>query len=294
MALDPERLKRMFGAGGVCNRAIARRPRFVGRVVGAAIVLGSIARATMSPAEQVAVRHTEGLVHGFLVLRTLDGTLLADGDLLQTARGSRVTSRLVFHFRDGSLHDETTVFLQQQQFRLISDHLVQKGPSFPQPLDMIIDALKGHVTVRYTDDRGDTKQESEQLNLPPDLANGLVLTALKNANPASPPKSLGFVAATPKPMLVKLAVSAAGEEPFSTGNLGRKAMHYVLKVDIGGIKGVIAPLVGKQPPDSHVWILGGDTPAFVKSEQPLYNNGPVWRIELVSPAWPHEAGGNRK
>ena len=57
----------------------------------------------------------------------------------------------------------------------------------------------------------------------------------------------------------------------------RKATHYILKVDIGGIAGVVAPLVGKQPPDSHVWILGGEAPAFVRSEQPLYNGGPVWR-----------------
>src|SRR5499433_2511728 len=99
-------------------------------IVVAAAVLGG---------EPVRVRRTEGLVHGFLTLKTLDGTLLADGDLLQSAVASRVTTRLVFHFKDGSLHDETAVYSQQQQFRLISDHLVQKGPSFPQPIDMTID-----------------------------------------------------------------------------------------------------------------------------------------------------------
>jgi hypothetical protein len=237
--------------------------------------------------DQVAVRHVEGLVHGFLTLRTLTGELLADGDLLQNSRGARVTSRLTFHFKDGSLHDETAVFSQQQQFRLISDHVVQKGPSFPQPLDMQIDAVHGQVTVRY-EDHGESKVVSEHLDLPADLANGMILTVLKNARPDAVPKSVGLVAATPKPLLVKLAISAAGEEPFSTGGTGRKAMHYVLKVDIGGIKGAIAPLVGKQPPDSHVWILGGEGPAFVKSEQPFYNDGPVWRIELVSPVWPKE------
>ena len=96
------------------------------------------------------------------------------------------------------------------------------------------------------------------------------------------------MAATPKPRLVKLAISTAGEEPFTTGGTARKAMPYVLKVDIGGLASVVAPLVGKQPPDSHVWILGGEAPAFVKSEQPLYNEGPVWRIELTSPVWPKE------
>src|SRR5689334_1658609 len=82
-----------------------------------------------SAAAQVPVRHAEGLVHGFLVLRTLDGTALADGDLIQNARGTRVTSRLVFRFKDGSLHDETAVFAQRQSFRLLTDHVVQKGPS---------------------------------------------------------------------------------------------------------------------------------------------------------------------
>src|SRR4029077_3359120 len=128
-------------------------------------------QAAVLVGDQVAVRHTEGLVHGFLTLRTLDGSLLADGDLFQSAVGTRVTSRLVFHFKDGSLHDETAVFSQRQQFRLLSDHLVQKGPSFPRPIDMTIDAMKGQVTVRYADDHGQSKVDSQHFDLPQDLAN---------------------------------------------------------------------------------------------------------------------------
>jgi hypothetical protein len=86
---------------------------------------------------------------------------------------------------------------------------------------------------------------------------------------------------------VKLAITTAGEDPFSTGGITLKATHYVLKVEIGGIAGFLAPLVGKQPPDSQVWILDGTAPVFVKSEQPLYLGGPLWRIELASPVWPH-------
>jgi len=236
------------------------------------------------PGQTVVVRHPEGLVHGFLVLRTLDGTLLADGDLIQTAVGARVTTRLVFRFKDGSIHDETAVYSQHQRFRLITNHLVQKGPTFPRSLDMTIDGAGGQVTVRYTDD-GKQKVETERIKVPPDLANGLILTLLKNVQTGAPPKTVSLVAATPKPRLVKLAITAAGDEPFSTGGAARKATHYVLKVEIGGISGVLAPLLGKQPPDSHVWILGGEAPAFVKSEQPLYLGGPLWRIELVSPVW---------
>jgi hypothetical protein len=101
--------------------------------------------------------------------------------------------------------------------------------------------------------------------------------------PGAPPKKLSYVSAGRKPRLVALTVTPAGEEPFTTGGAARKAIHYVLKVEIGGLPGLIAPLIGKQPPDSHVWILSGDVPAFVRAEQTLYEGGPVWRIELASP-----------
>src|SRR5262245_4494571 len=93
----------------------------------------------------VGVRHREGPVHGFLSLRTLDGTTLASGDLIQDTSGDRVTSRLVFAFRDGSLHDETAVFTQQKQFRLVTYKLVQKGPSFPRPLTVSMDGGSGNT-----------------------------------------------------------------------------------------------------------------------------------------------------
>ena len=39
--------------------------------------------------------------------------------------------------------------------------------------------------------------------------------------------------------------------------------------------------MGKQPPDTHVWVLGGEAPAFVKLESSLYVGGPIWRIQLA-------------
>jgi hypothetical protein len=250
----------------------------------AAVVL--LSRAVL--AEPVTVRFAEGVVHGFLSLRTTDGALVANGDLMQVARGDRVTSRLVFHFKDGSLSDETSVFSQRQSFRLISDHLVQKGPTFPQPLDLRIDCATGDVTVHYTDDHGKEKVESERMKLPLDLANGMMPTLLKNIPAKAVPPTMSMVVATPKPRLVKLEVSGAGEDSLSTGSVARKAAHYVVKIEIGGLAGLIAPLVGKQPPDTHIWILGGEAPAFVKSDGPMFLGGPIWRTELVSPVWPSE------
>ena len=119
-----------------------------------------------------------------------------------------------------------------------------------------------HVTVRYKNDHGEEKVEDEQMKLPPDLANGMLITLLKNVRRDALPPSVSLVVATPKPRLVKVIMTVAGTEPFSTAGAARKATHYVLKIDIGGVAGFIAPLVGKQPPDSHVWILDGEAPAL--------------------------------
>jgi hypothetical protein len=150
---------------------------------------------------------------------------------------------------------------------------------------MTIDGPTGHVTVRYKNEHGEEKVEDEQMNLPPDLANGMLITLLKNVRRDALPPSVSLVAATPKPRLVKLTIAVAGTESFSIAGSARKATHYVLKVDIGGIAGVVAPLVGKQPPDSHVWILEGEAPAFVRSQAPMFMGGPVWKTDLVSPVW---------
>lgn len=245
----------------------------------------SLAHPAAPSADAVPVRYVEGLVHGFLGLKTSSGVMVARGDLLQQARGNQVTSRLVYAFKDGSVQDETAVFSQRGHFQLITDHLVQKGPAFEQPLDMRIEAATGLVTVRYNDEHGREKIESERMELPPDLANGLIITLLKNVRRSAFPPSVSYVAVTPKPRLVKLELSVAGTDAFLVGGASHRATHYVLKVGIGGIAGVIAPLLGKQPPDSHVWILEGEAPAFVKSESPLFLGGPIMRTELVSPVW---------
>ena len=71
-----------------------------------------------------------------------------------------------------------------------------------------------------------------------------------------------MVAATPKPRLVKLAIASPGEDAFSVGGSSRKATHYVIKVEIGGAAGVVAPMVGKQSTETHVWILSADAQAW--------------------------------
>jgi len=155
--------------------------------------------------------------------------------------------------------------------------------------DYVLDPAKEDVHAIVME-----KTEKERLKLPPDLANGLVLTFLKNLGPDAPPIEVSMLLATPKPRLVKLAISSLPKDPFSLVGSSREALHYSIKVKIGGVEGLVAPWLGKQPPDSHVWILDGESPTFVKSETLSYIGGPIWRTELVAPVWPRSATAESK
>ncbi len=94
-----------------------------------------------------------------------------------------------------------------------------------------------------------------------------------------------MVAPTAKPRLVHLILAGEGEDSLSIGGLRRKATNFRIKIELGGVTGLVAPIVGKQPSDTHVWILGGDAPAFVKEEGQFFEGGPIWRIELTAPVF---------
>lgn len=245
-------------------------------------------------ASPVAVHHKEGLLHGFLSLSSLDGKLIAEGDVTQIAHESQITIHTIFHFKDGSLQDETAIFTQNHYFRLVSYHLVQKGPAFQRPIETSIVVSTGQVTVRYTDDDGKEKTTTDRMKLPPDVANGLVPVLAQNLPADASQTEVSMVVATPKPRLIKLAINRQGTEGFTVGASSRQAIHYVVKFEIGGVAGMVAPLVGKQPPDSHIWVLGGEVPVVVKSESVSSMGGPVWRTEILSPAWPKNTAAESK
>jgi hypothetical protein len=234
--------------------------------------------------DQIRVRYTEGAIRGFLEVTGQNGEHLGDGDLQQVVAGDRVTSHLNIRFEDGSSFDDTTVFSQRRVFHLLTDHVIEKGPSFKQPMETFINASTGQVTVHYTDDSGKPKEISQHMQIPADVANGAVIfTVIKDIQAGAAPTTLSFVAATPKPRLVKLVITPQGEDTFITGAVRRRAIHYVMHIDIGGVAGVVAPLVGKKPPDTDLWVIPGDAPAFVGFQGPLSEGGPIWRMNVASP-----------
>jgi len=125
------------------------------------------------------------------------------------------------------------------------------------------------------------------VSLSPDLANGMIFTLMKNLVAEDANVHATMLLATPKPRKVKLSISQEGEDTFVLGGEKRTVKHYRVKIELGGITGVLAKVIGKEPPEIHGWILGGEAPAFLKSQGPMYAGGPSWVVELESPTWPH-------
>jgi hypothetical protein len=149
-------------------------------------------------------------------------------------------------------------------------------------MDVLINAVTGQITSRSKDG----KMRQDHLDLPLDVSNGLPPNLLMNILPSIPETKLSFVAPTEKPRLIRVSIKPAGEVPFTIGGTKRKAIDFVLHPELGGVTGMIAPLIGKQPPDYHIWILPGTFPAFIREEGQLYEDGPTWRIEQISPEFP--------
>jgi hypothetical protein len=239
--------------------------------------------ASDASAEPVAVRFPEGVAHGFLMIRDQRGEVLAHGELLQTLAGEAVQSRLVFRFIDGSLYDETVTFSQKRVFRLLAYTLVQKGPSFPEASEVSFDRASGRYRVRA----GTEEPVEGTFELPEDLHNGMTGTLIKNLRDGG--TAMGHIYTfTPKPRLLRSALRPDGEAKYFVGEAARTASRYLVTMEIGGLTGVVASVLGKTPPDLRFWTSTGPTPGFLKFEGAMFLKGPIWRIELATPRWATE------
>lgn len=232
----------------------------------------------------ITVRYAEGTVHGFLDLSTATGGRLADGDLLQVTRNGTVASRMVFHFADASVFDESVTFTQDGVFMMQSYHLVQSGPAFAEDLDASLSRSGRYLVTTKAHKDGRVRQYAGTMALPSDVYNGMVITVAKNISPRDT-TTIHIVAFTPEPHLIKLELAPAGSQRVLLGRHSETAVRFTAKPRLGFWLHLGATLTGAVPPDSHVWIVIDGVPAFVRFEGPLYS-GPVWRIDLASPAWP--------
>jgi hypothetical protein len=97
--------------------------------------------------------------------------------------------------------------------------------------------------------------------------------------------TVSIVVAMPKLRLVKLVITNVGEDKCFVAGVARKAIHYEIKIDLGGVAGVVAPIIGKEPPKIKIWTIGGAGTTFAREQGPLYPEGPMMTIQLASPTW---------
>lgn len=240
----------------------------------------AIALCIATPAEPIPVRHIQRPMHRFMVARTEAGKIIARGEFTQVVQSDEVTMRLTYRFIDGSLDEETTTYRQQNTFRLVRNHHVQKGPFFTRPVDFAIDAATGMATSRTEDKDGKIHVESHHIDLPDDLANGFVGTLLLNVDRNTPPFRVGMLAPVGEGRLIRLLISPEGEQQFYATGQTLKAMVFRIHPELGGIVGVIARLIGLQPKDVMVWVQEGEDPAVVRIVGQLGGYGPVISSEL--------------
>jgi hypothetical protein len=256
---------------------------FFGEWFAGLLAMALLGTSYSTQGQELKLRYRTASEHGFVILRDAAGAILASGEVTQVPSKHRIALHVVFHFRDGSIDDETTLYSQGETIRLISDRHIQRGKSFPHPCDVMIDVPGQQVSVRDLSKSTD-ETKTEHMDLPPDLSNGLLMPLIQNMQ-ANTPIEVSYVALAPKPRMVKLAIAKDGEDHFTVGGRPYKAAKYDVKVHIGGVAGVVAPMIGKQPPDTHVWATESRVPAVVRLDSALYTDGPVWSVQFASPVW---------
>jgi len=215
-----------------------------------------------------------------MVARSEAGKIIANGEFSQVVQGDEVTMRLIYHFADGSIDDETTTYRQQGTFRLVRNHHVQQGPFFVKPVDFALEAATGMVTTRTMDKNGKTHVDSQHVKLPDDVANGFVGTLLLNVSANATPFRVGMVAPVGGGRLIQLLISPDGEQQFQAAGKTSTAKVFRIHPELGGIVGVIARLIGLQPKDVMVSVLEGEDPAVVRIVGQLGGYGPVVSSDL--------------
>jgi hypothetical protein len=245
-------------------------------VLALSLVLG----APASDAAPVRVRFPEGVTRGFLTIRNFQGDRVGHGELTQKPRGEEIDSRLLLQFKDGSVHDESTTYSQRGVFRLEAYRLRQRGPSFPGA-EVSFDRKSGRYQAKTREKIGAPEEtESGEFDMPADLANGMTLVLLKNLAPGER-ATAQLAAFLPKPRLLRMDLHQEGEDRVVFGGDPKQAGRYLANLEIGGLTGLVASVIGKSPPDLRYWLALGEVPAFVKFEGAMYLNGPVWRVEMA-------------
>jgi hypothetical protein len=152
-------------------------------------------------------------------------------------------------------------------------------------MEISFDRRSGRYRATVQQTRNDEPKSAEgTLEMPPDLYNGMALVVLKNL-PEGASVSARMAVFLPTPRLIRMELGPESQERVFVGAQARPAVRYLVNLEVGGVAGAIAALVGKDPPDLRYWLVTGPVPAFVRFQGAMFLNGPQWRVELTPVEW---------
>ena len=96
---------------------------------------------------------------------------------------------------------------------------------------------------------------------------------------------MSYLVVVSKPRVIKLVVRPESEDHFSIAGEKHSCTRLGVHPELGGLMGLVAPITGKQPPETQVWITYGLVPAFLKLQGPSYIGGPLWTMEIANAVW---------
>ena len=115
----------------------------------------------------------------------------------------------------------------------------------------------------------------------------LPATSAARATPAAAPATASPLS---NPIHSRPWLSRTKQNPQQIRQTRKHTLILAQRVELGGLEGVVAPMIGKEPPDYHIWVQSGAPPAFIREEGPLYEGGPIWRMEAITPRFSHQLG----
>lgn len=262
-------------------------------------VLAAMALAAclmLTPAAAIDQTSYEGALHGFPVLRDLNGKTMGDGEFVQWNANGRLHVVITYAFSGGRRIEERVTLRQRPQ--LVQESWSWKerrnGKTFRQ---FAVDFRSGHATAAAPDD-GKWKQWDETVEVPAGetfagFGFTMAIKALRTRLVRGEPITLRAVGFAPKPQAVSVELSYAGRDRMRMAQRTIAADRFVVHPKLPFIARLFV-----QVPDATIWLT---TPpaGFLRWEGPLAEpDDQIVRVDLLpggdsGPAVPVATSGRK-
>jgi hypothetical protein len=229
-----------------------------------------------SPGDPIRLVWSEGDIAGMTAIHGRDGgEAIGFVEYHQTRTADRLTCTRVARFRDGSSDEDSAEAKIGDTLQAISGRSIIRDKDGSVIVDMRIDVAGGRVQASWGP--ADARQQYDQpVALPAGTYWGpLVFLVLKNfaANAEGDKVVFRTVAPTPKPMVLDMELSRAGNAPLDRAGVRIEATMYRLQPTIHWM---VDPIVRMIAPRATFFMLPGDPPALARFAGPRnYGRQPI-------------------